>query len=57
MKVRDADNYLIRGAAVMKLGTGDQKIRISAEGYKVKETTLLNVPRGGGSYNVALELL
>jgi hypothetical protein len=73
VKVRDADTYLIRGAAVaadsppqkyftdkygtveMKPGAGDQKIRVSADGYKLYETMLRGVKPGGGSYTVDLK--
>jgi hypothetical protein len=39
----------------MKLGAGDQKIRISAEGDQWYETTLRGVEPGGGSYTVDLK--
>jgi hypothetical protein len=71
VKVRDADTYLIRGAAVaadspsqkgftgndgtavMKLGTGKKKIRVSVKGRGVKELTL-DVKTGGGGFTVDL---
>jgi hypothetical protein len=43
------------GAVEMKLGAGKQMIRISAEGYKLHETILTDVKRGG--YVVTLEPL
>jgi hypothetical protein len=72
VKVRDADTYLIRGAAVaadstrqkdftgkdgtvlMKLGAGNQKIRVSADGHDVQVFTL-NVKPGGGGFTVDLK--